>query len=77
MTHEAELIRALAEDLALEILASYTADDFRDADFTSLGHAAVYLEQHGEGLGPALLELVVKIQTFAGTTRDETEPPPG
>ena len=33
---EADLIRALAEDLALEILASYTPEDFADADFTSL-----------------------------------------
>jgi hypothetical protein len=36
MAREAELIRALAEDLALEILTSYTADDFEDADFSSL-----------------------------------------
>ena len=28
MTREAELIRALAEDLALEILTWYTAEDF-------------------------------------------------
>ena len=42
MTPEAELIRALAEDLALEILTSYTsAEDFADADFSSLGNAAV------------------------------------
>jgi hypothetical protein len=34
MTPDIELIRALAEDLAVEILASYTADDFKDADFT-------------------------------------------
>ena len=32
MTREADLIRALAEDLALEILTSYTAEDFEDAD---------------------------------------------
>ena len=60
MTREAELIRALAEDLALEILTSYTGDDFKDADFTSLGDAAVYLEQHGSGPGPALQQLIVK-----------------
>ena len=36
---ELELIRALAEDLALEILASYAPEDFADADFTSLGKA--------------------------------------
>ncbi len=40
---EADLIRALAEDLALEILASYTPEDFADANFTSLGEAAIYL----------------------------------
>jgi len=34
MSLEAKLIRALAEDLALEILASYTPDDFEGADFT-------------------------------------------
>jgi hypothetical protein len=46
MTREAELIRALAEDLALEIVASYpSSEDFRDVDFTSLGKAAVYLEE--------------------------------
>ncbi len=37
MTPEAELIRALAEDLALEILASYKPEDFEAADFSSLG----------------------------------------
>src|SRR5215216_5102392 len=39
---EVDLIRALSEDLALEILASYMPEDFADADFTSLGEAAVY-----------------------------------
>jgi hypothetical protein len=58
MTPEAELIRALAEDLALEILASYTLDDFKDADFTSLGKAALYLAEHEEGPGPALQEVL-------------------
>ena len=67
MTPEVELIRALAEDLALEILASYTADDFKDADFTSLGKAAVYLADHEDGPGPALQELMAKIQKAAGT----------
>ena len=67
MTREAELIRALAEDLALEILASYTPDDFVDADFISLGHAAIYLEEHGGGPGPALQELIAKLQSTAGT----------
>src|SRR4051794_6581371 len=47
MSPEVELIRALSEDLALEILASYAPDDFADADFTSLGTAAVYLADHG------------------------------
>jgi len=64
---EADLIRALAEDLALEILASYTPDDLADADFTSLGEAAVYLAQHEPGPGPALEELIVKVQKAAGT----------
>ena len=30
VTRKAELIRALAEDLALEILTSYTEDDFEE-----------------------------------------------
>jgi hypothetical protein len=64
---EADLIRALAEDLALEILASYTADDFADADFTSLGEAAVYLTQHAQGPGPTLERLIAKVQKAAGT----------
>ena len=38
---EVDLIRALSEDLAMEILASYTPEDFAEADFTSLGEAAV------------------------------------
>ena len=42
MSPEGQLIRALAEDLALEILAAYSAEDFADADFTTLGKAAVY-----------------------------------
>jgi hypothetical protein len=67
MTPEAELIRALAEDLALEILASYTPEDFKEADFTSLGKAAVYLADHDEGPGPALQELIEKVQKAAGT----------
>jgi len=37
MSPEGQLIRALAEHLALEILASYSAEDFADADFTTLG----------------------------------------
>ncbi len=47
MSPEGQLIRALAEDLALEILAAYSAEDFADADFTTLGKAAVYLADHG------------------------------
>jgi hypothetical protein len=77
MTREAELIRALAEDLALEILTSYTsAEDFEDADFSSLGRAAVYLEEQGDGPGPALQELIAKIQSAAGASADGTPPPP-
>ena len=64
---EADLIRVLAEDLAVEILASYTPEDFADADFTSLGEAAVYLAQHEPGPGPALQELIAKLQKAAGT----------
>jgi len=64
---EADLIRALAEDLALEILASYKPEDFADADFTSLGEAAVYLGQHEQGPGPALQELIARVQKAAGT----------
>ena len=66
MSPEAELIRALAEDLSLEILASYTGDDFREADFTSLGQA-VYLAEHGSAPGPALEQLIKKVQHAAGT----------
>jgi hypothetical protein len=67
MTPEAELIRSLAEDLALEVLASYSPEDFEAADFTSLGKAAVYLADHEDGPGPALQELIAKIQKAAGT----------
>jgi hypothetical protein len=76
MTREAELIRALAEDLALEILTSYTAEDFEDADFSSLGNAAVYLQEHGTGPGPALEELIAKVQSAAGTPRAGPQEPP-
>jgi hypothetical protein len=81
MTSERDLIRALAEDLALEILASYTApDSFKDADFSSLGKAAMYLEEHGDGPGPALQQLIAKIQSAAGSSAEEdssvSEPPP-
>ena len=67
MSPEAELIRALAEDLALEILAAYSAEDFADADFTTLGKAAVYLADHGSAAGPALEELIAKVQRAADT----------
>ena len=70
MTREAELIRALAEDLALEILGSYTPEDFEAADFTSLGKAAVYLADHEDGPGPVLQELIAKTQKAAGTSPD-------
>ena len=70
MTPEAELIRALVEDLALEILASYTPEDFEAADFSSLEKAAVYLADHEDGPGPALQELIAKVQKAAGTSPD-------
>jgi hypothetical protein len=57
---------SLPEDLALEILASYTPEDFASADFSSLGTAAVYLADHEGGPGPALQELIAKIQKAAG-----------
>ena len=76
MTREAELIRALAEDLALEILTSYTAEDFEDADFSSLGNAAVYLQEHGTGPGPTLQQLIAKVQSAAGTPGAAPEEPP-
>ena len=77
MSEEAELIRALAEDLALEILASYTsADDFDDADFSSLGKAAVDLEEHAGGPGPALQQLIAKVQTAEGSSAVGPESPP-
>jgi hypothetical protein len=81
MTQETDLIRALAEDLALEILASYTsAEDFEGADFSSLGRAAVYLEEHADGPGPALQELIAKVQSAAGSNAEGAptapEPPP-
>ena len=68
---ELELIRALAEDLALEILASYAPEDFADADFTSVGKAAVFLAEHGSEPGPALEELIIKVQKAAGTALEQ------
>ena len=76
MRREADLIRALAEDLALEILTSYTAEDFEDADFSSLGNAAVYLQEHGTGPGPALQQLIAKVQNAAETPGATPEEPP-
>ena len=64
---EVELIRALAEDLALEILPSYKPEDFADADFTSLGKAAVCLAEQGEAPGLMLQKLIEKVQKAAGT----------
>ena len=75
MSLEAKLIRALAEDLAVEVLASYTPEDFEAADFTSLGEAFVYLREHDEGPGPALEELVRKVQRFAGSEADRAPDP--
>ena len=68
---ELELIRALAEDLALEILASYAPEDFADADFTSLGKAAVFLAEYGSAPGPALEELIIKVQKAPGTALEQ------
>jgi len=67
MSAETKLIRALAEDLALEILASYSPEDSDGAEFTSLGQAFVYLQEHGEEPGPAFEELTKKVQSFAGS----------
>jgi len=66
MSPEVELIRVLSEDLALEILACYVPEDFADADFTSLVKAAVYLADHSSAPGPALEELITKVQNAAG-----------
>jgi hypothetical protein len=66
---EVALIRALAEDLALEILASYKPKDFADADFTSLGESTACLADKGETLGPAFQKLVEKVQKAARTSR--------
>ena len=61
LSREVELIRALAEDLAIEILASYTDEDFADADLTSLGSAAVFLSEH-DALGPSFQQLIIKLE---------------
>ena len=61
MTQETELIRALAEDLAIEMLAAYPGEDVEGADFTSLGKAIAYLQECGSGPGPALQELIAKV----------------
>ena len=61
LSREIELIRALAEDLAIEILASYTDEDFADADLTSLGSAAIYLSEH-DAIGPSFQELMIKLE---------------
>jgi len=64
---EVELIRALAEDLALEILAAYKPEDFEEADFSSLGQVLAYLTERGEAPGPALNQLMAKVQELAPT----------
>jgi len=64
---EVELIRALAEDLALEILASYKPEDFEDADFTTLSQALAYLTEQGKAPGLALERLMDKVQELART----------
>jgi hypothetical protein len=58
-----------------KILTSYTEEDFESPDFTSLGNAAVYLEEHGTGPGPALQQLIAKVQSAAGTPAEPDEPP--
>ncbi len=67
MSAETKLIRALAEDLAVQILASYSPEDFKGADFTSLGQAFIYLREHGEEPGPAFGELTKKVQSSHNT----------
>jgi hypothetical protein len=47
------LVRTLAEDPALEILASYTPDGFQSAGFSGLGEAVVHLADHEDGPGLA------------------------
>lgn len=69
MSAETKLIRALAEDLAVEVLASYAPEDFKGADFTSLGQAFVYLRENGEEPGPAFEELTRRVQSFAGSSQ--------
>ncbi len=64
---EIALIRALAEDLALEILASYKPEDFEEADFSTLGDALAYLTERGEAPGPVLNQLMAKVQELAPT----------
>jgi len=64
---EVELIRALADDLALEILAFYKPEDFEEADFSNLGRALAYLTEHGEAPGPALQRLMDKVEELTGT----------
>jgi hypothetical protein len=76
MSPEAELIRALAEDFALEVLASYGPDDFADADFSSLGQAVLYLRDHDASPGPALEELIRKVQSFSGSDEVSRPEPP-
>ena len=70
MSDERDLIRALAEDLAIEILAAYAAEDFADADFTSLGRAIAYLAEHGEDPGPSVQELFIKIEAVQAVRKE-------
>jgi hypothetical protein len=66
-SHRSPESKFQSDAVALEILASYTPEDFQQAEFTSLGKAAVYLTQHDEGPGPALEELIKKVQHAQGT----------
>jgi len=77
MTREAELIGALAEDLALEMLASSPSEEeFHDVDFTSRSQAAAYREEQADGVGPALQKLIARVQSAAGTSAEGRSRPP-
>jgi hypothetical protein len=46
---------------------SYEPEDFEEADFSSLGQALAYLTEHGEAPGPALNQLMAKVQGLVQT----------
>ncbi len=68
MSAETKLIRALARTSRLRFWPLKSPEDFKGADFTSLGQAAIYLSEHGEEPGPAFEELTKKVQSFAGSS---------